>query len=136
MEIYRGKEGQHGYPWHTSLGAGASCLKRLALEVDDSYRDNFKSYCIVDSWFGSVKGVTAACAADNSDREFVVNVKTAHALYPKNFIQNALSGMPGGVHITLTAVHPTTGIKLVACGYKYNIKNTSFFLSTEGAVYD
>ena len=62
----------------------------------------------------------------NLDREFVVNVKAAHALYQKKFIKAALSGMPGGVHITLTAVHPTTGVKFVCCGYKYNMKAQVF----------
>jgi hypothetical protein len=41
--------------------------------------------------------------------------------------------MPGGVHIVLTAVHPTTKLKMVAVGYKYSRKNTSLFIASAGA---
>ena len=42
LEIYKGKEGQHTYPWHTELGAGTSCLKHISLQVEDSYVDGKK----------------------------------------------------------------------------------------------
>ena len=80
-----------------------------------------------------VKAVAAACSADNNRRELVCNVKTAHALFPKEFLKKSLEGMPGGVHIVLTAVHPTTKLKMVAVGYKYNRKNTSLFIASAGA---
>lgn len=133
LEIMKGKEGQKSYPWHKELGAGASCLKRLALGVDDSYKDSYKSYIIADSWFGSVKGVNETAMADGQKREVLCNVKTAHALFPKEYMMKALEGMPGGVHIVLKGTHPVSGLKLVAVGYKYNRKNTRLFVATEGA---
>jgi hypothetical protein len=71
--------------------------------------------------------------ADNLPRELVCNVKQANALFPSKFLHETLSGMPGGVHMVLTAIHPKSKQKLVAVGYKYNRKNTSLFIATDGA---
>ena len=82
-----------------------------------------------DSWFGSVKA--AAKIAENG-MHAVLQVKTATLLYPKQFIDDALSGAPGGVHIVLRGKHPN-GNTLVAVGYRYSSKKTLFFIMTEGA---
>ena len=79
-----------------------------------------------DSWFGSVK------AAAELDCEAVFQVKTAHALYPKKYIEKALEGGPGGIWIVMKGTH-TNGKALVAVGYMYSSRKTLFFIATEGA---
>ena len=44
-------------------------------------------------------------------------VKTGHALYPKDFITEALKDAPGGVHIVLHGRHPN-GKNLIAVGWR------------------
>ena len=82
-----------------------------------------------DSWFGSVK---AAAALAKEGFECVLQVKTGHALYPKEFITDALDKAPGGTHIVLKGCHPN-GNNLVAVGYRYSSRKTLFFIMTEGA---
>ena len=60
-------------------------------------------------------------------------VKTAHALYPKYFITEALTGAPGGAHIVLTAKDVKTGVDMVAVGYKYSAKTILHFIATADA---
>ena len=64
---------------------------------------------------------------------FIFNqVKTAHALYPKKIITDALENMPGGTHIVLTGMGPQ-GTPLMAIGYRYSSKSTLFFVCTQSA---
>ena len=53
-------------------------------------------------------------------RDAMFQVKNNKRLYPKNYIENALNGSPGGSSIVLTATDPDTNVNLVAVGYKYN----------------
>ena len=75
-----------------------------------------------DAWFGSVK---AAAALAEEGTEAVLQVKTGHSLFPKKFIEDALSGSPGGVHIVLRGRHPN-GKLLIALGYRYLSKKLYF----------
>ena len=71
-----------------------------------------------DSWFGSVK---AAAKLAGMGVESVMQVKQNSALYPKEYIENALTNSPGGVHIVLKGRHPE-GHNLIALGYRYSSK--------------
>ena len=82
-----------------------------------------------DAWFGSVK---AAASLAERGMEGVFQVKTAHSLYPKEYIEKLLKNAPGGVHVVLKGRHPN-GHTLVAVGYRYSSKKTLFFICTEGA---
>ena len=62
----------------------------------------------------------------------MLQVKTGHSLFPKKFIEHALEGSPGGVHIVLKGRHPS-GKVLIAIGYRYSSKKTLFFVMTENA---
>ena len=82
-----------------------------------------------DAWFGSVK---AAAAMAERGIECILQIKTGHSLYPKEFVQNALKDTPGGVHVVLKGRHPN-GHTLYAIGYRYLSKKTLFFIMTAGA---
>ena len=61
-----------------------------------------------------------------------MQVKTAHALFPKKIITDASENMPGGTHIVLTGVGPQ-GTPLMAIGYRYSSKSTLYFICTQNA---
>ena len=83
-----------------------------------------------DAWFGSVK--TVANIKEKTGMESVMQIKTNHSLFPKEFISDALEGGPGGVHIVLKGTHPN-GVKLIAIGYRYSSKTSLFFVISENA---
>ena len=62
--------------------------------------------------------------------EAIMQIKSNHGLYPKQFIPDALADGPGGSHIVLTATYPDE-VKFVAVGYRYNSKVTLFFVATK-----
>ena len=82
-----------------------------------------------DAWFGSVNS-----AANLAQRgiDGVMQVKTAHSMYPKDYIEKLLDGMPGGVHVVMRGRHPN-GHNLIAIGYRNSSKKTLFFIMTQGA---
>ena len=82
-----------------------------------------------DAWFGSVK---AAAALADKGIECIMQVKTGHTLFPKQYVEEALKDTPGGVHIVLKGNHPN-GHTLYAIGYCYSSKKTLFFIMTAGA---
>ena len=82
-----------------------------------------------DSWFGSVK---AAAALAEEGIEAVLQIKTGHSLFPKDFISKMLEGCPGGVHLVLKGRHPN-GATLYSLGYRYSSSKTLFFVMTDGA---
>ena len=129
IEIQKGKERMKEEKFYKELGAGASYVKRMALAVDDNVDNKYDGLFFGDTWFGSMKAaVQCAKAGKKSNREEIFVVKGLHALYPKKFIQDSLTGLPGGIHIVLEGVHPATGVKLITLGYKYSRKTTLFSL--------
>ena len=64
--------------------------------------------------------------------EAVLQVKTGHSLFPKDFIEKTLHGAPGGVHIVLKGKHPN-GHTLYAIGYRYSKSKTLLFVMTSKA---
>ena len=147
VEIQRGKIGMKKVPYHKELGAGASCVKRMASTVEDE-EDRMPVLLVGDAWFGSVRSVVnlaleaekappkdASSGSSSEERRNNKNnnninkhgifiVKTAHSLYPKHAITDLLNGAPGGSHVVLKATHTKTGTPLVAVGYKYSAKTT------------
>ena len=120
MEIQRGKVGMSTEKYNQHGGTTACCLRLLDEFVLPTKKEKFEG----DAWFGSVKAV--ALAAEKGHLA-MLQVKNNKALYPKDFINSTLSGMPGGVHIVLEATH-SNGTPLIALGYRYSKKTTLFFI--------
>ena len=59
---------------------------------------------------------------------FIGVIKTAHALYPKDYIQQLLDPLPASSRIVLQA--DFEGEALYAVGYKYNRKKVLLFVCT------
>jgi len=104
LEIQRGRHGTPLLEHWQELGATVACTLRL---------EGIKG----DAWFGSVKACLALYARGI---EPVFQVKTNHKLYPKQFIDDALHGMPSGVHIVLEGINAYTEETLYAVGYRYS----------------
>ena len=98
------------------------------MKVHESSGNSHRIIIKGDSWFGLVRAATALA---QHGIEGVLQVKTGHSLYPKEFITETLKGMPGGIHVVLKGNHD--GIDLVAIGYRYSSKKTLFFIMTENA---
>ena len=125
LKVQWDKDGMKGQKYNTEMGMMAGCCIRLAEEStfpDDvgSAKEGFKD----NVWFGSVN---AAVWAGLRGRKAVLQVKNNKSLFPKDFIEDALLGMPGGVHIVLVGTHHE--IPLVMLGYRYSTKTTFFWFS-------
>ena len=83
---------------------------------------------LFDSGFG---GLDMCVALAKQGLASIVHIKSAHALFPKVALDDALRGAPGGSHLEMETI--IDGIKFIAIGYKYNSKKTLFFLAPEGA---
>jgi hypothetical protein len=59
-------------------------------------------------------------------------IKTYHASYPKEFIEEALKDAPGGVFIALEGTLKDEA-PLVALGFRYSRKTIIFFVLTKNA---
>ena len=99
LKIQWGKDGMKGQMNNTEMGVMAGCCIRLAEEStfpDDmgSVKEGFEG----NAWFGSVN---APVQAGLRGRRVVLPIKNNESLFPKDFIEDALLGMPGGVHIVL-----------------------------------
>jgi len=130
LELCRGKEEMKEQKYHAEFGSTAATTCRIAEYVDQSYSDGVREIVKGDSWFGSVK-TTSEIKKRGMDGVF--QVKTATKLYPKAEIQAIMEDKPGGTHITLKGIHPESGVKLVALGYKYNCRTILYFVFTEDA---
>ena len=103
------------------IGSTTACCLQLSEECqfqdDDGKKEGFKG----DAWFSSAK---AAAEAGERGKKVVLQVKT-NGLYPKDYIDKALQGMPGCVWIVLKGNHPN-GQKLAAIVFRYSTKTTLF----------
>jgi hypothetical protein len=88
---------------------------------------------IGDSWFGSIPTAVSLKKKmpDGKRSGCIVNIKTAHARFPKAFLEARTKNWPGGTHLVMEGM--VDGVKLYAVGYKYYKKKTMCFLFTEGA---
>ena len=59
-------------------------------------------------------------------------MKTAHGLYPKDYLQETLRPLPAGSHLVLQATYE--GQDLLAIGYKYHSRKVLFFVATVASV--
>jgi len=82
-----------------------------------------------DAWFSSVQ---TAIEIGAHGGETVLQVKGNKGLYPKDFIEENLKDALGGVPVVLTGI-ASNGFQLIAVGYRYSVKTTSFFVMTENA---
>jgi hypothetical protein len=82
--------------YYSLIGATAGCTLRLAKETIAEDDESERHGVCGDTWFGSVK-----TASELATRRFecMLQVKQYHALYPKDFIEEALKDAPGGVAI-------------------------------------
>ena len=135
LEIQRGKDGMKNQSYHKELGATAACAKRITERVSQSHIDGNIETVKGDSWFGSVKAVVEICNVDENTafRNAVFQVKTNKKGFPKKFIEDKLSGLPGGSKIVLKGKDPEHGVPLVAVGYKYNGTKILHFIFNEPA---
>ena len=53
--------------------------------------------------------------------------------FPKEELERLLKDKAGGCHVVMKGKHPTTGVNLIAIGYKYNSKTTLCFVCTENS---
>lgn len=116
------------------LGATGARTLRMGVAADEVRKAEDPTapaavQCVLgDSWFASVK---PAVALFKKGKYFSGIVKTAHALYPKDWIMKKMSGKSRGTWCVLHT--QIDGCPLVAVGYRYNSKKTICFLSTRGA---
>ena len=64
-------------------------------------------------------------------KDSILQVKTAHSLFPKKYIESVTKDWPGGSHIVLKTEFK--GKTMYAVGYKYCSKKTLLFIFNEGA---
>ena len=88
----------------------------------------YKKILVFDSGFG---GLDMCVELAKLGLCALIHIKGAHALFPKEALDDALRGHPGGSHLEMETT--IKGIKFIAIGYKYNSKKTLFFLAPEGA---
>ena len=62
-----------------------------------------------------------------------MQVKTAHARYPKKFLEAKMKDYPGDTWTTLEGHAENEDCNLVAIGYKYNKKSVLQFVTTRGS---
>ncbi len=128
MEIQRGKEGMNYLPFNRQVGATAGCPIRALLGTIPPHETG-KFGIRADAWFGSVG---MANEIGIRGHEGVFQIKTYHASYPKEFIENTLKDAPGGVSIVLEGT-TRDEVQLVALGYRYSRKTILFFVLTKNA---
>jgi len=129
MEIQRGKDGMKNMQFNKEVGATAGCtLRSLLGSISD--KENFTKFGIRgDAWFGSVR---AANEVGIRGHEGVFQIKTYHASYPKEFIEEALKDAPGGIFVALEGTTKDE-VQLIALGYRYSRKTILFFILTKNA---
>ena len=85
-----------------------------------------------DSWFDSVKSMMKIKMVLPKEKEAFFQIKTAHRLFHKHYIEELLNKEPGGTSVKLqTAV--VEGVSLIALGYKYQKNQTMHFIMSQNA---
>jgi len=64
--------------------------------------------------------------------EGVFQIKTYHASYPKEFIEEALKDAPGGIFVAFEGTTKDE-VQLIALGFRYSRKTILFFVLTKNA---
>jgi hypothetical protein len=127
MEIQHGKEGMKSKQFNQEVGATAGCTLQSLLGTIP-IQETVKKFGIRgDAWFGSMR---AANEVSLRGHEGVFQIKTYHATYPKDFIEEALNDAPGGIFIALEGATKEE-VGLVALGYRYSRKTILYFVLTK-----
>jgi len=129
MEIQRGKEGMKSAQFNDRVGATGGCTLRLLLNTIPEEERGIKYGIRGDAWFGSVNTANEIALRGH---EGVFQVKQYHALFPKDYIEEALKDAPGGVHIVLKGTTKDE-VNLIALGYRYSRKTILHFVLTENS---
>ena len=93
--------------------------------------DAGRDLVIGDSWFGSVATTDCLLNKMRYGKDSILQVKTAHSLFPKKYIESVTKDWPGGSHIVLKTEFK--GKTMYAVGYKYCSKKTLLFIFNKGA---
>jgi hypothetical protein len=125
LEIQHSKNKTPNLKYNNDLGAMMGVCLHLIQTSEP--KDDVKECITGDAWFGSAR----ACAAlVKKGYKAFLQIKGNIFLYPKDFIEDAMTGMPGGMEIVIKGKHPNE-VPLVAVGYRYSSKMTLFFRVTE-----
>ena len=68
VEIQKGKVTMKDKKYYQELGAGASCVKRIALATDEN-DPAFPPILVADAWFGSVKSVVEVARSEGREED-------------------------------------------------------------------
>ena len=112
----------------TRVRLSRSAIEAATIATATSPGSKYKKILIFDSGFG---GLDMCVELAKLGLCALIHIKGAHALFPKEALDDALRGHPGGSHLEMEMT--IEGIKFIAIGYKYNSKKTLFFLAPEGA---
>jgi hypothetical protein len=86
MELCEGKDNMKSRLFHTKLGGTTACAVHMSQGTCQTDLDNKIEVVKGDLWFGSVKTVLSIKEHCPKCKESVFQVKTAHKLFPKQFI--------------------------------------------------
>ena len=115
------------------LGVSTKVSLRLAEPCMKAHTNTAsKAIFLGDSWFGNVP--TVVNMKNKLNAHFIGVVKTGHKRYPKKWIETTMQDWPSGTHIVLES-QDIDGQTVIAMGYKYNTRNTIFFISSKGAAH-
>jgi hypothetical protein len=129
MEIQRGKEGKKSQKFNIDIGATAGCTLRLLLNKIPQEKEGVRHCIRVDAWFGSFHTANEVALMGHDG---IFQIKQYHALFPKDYIEEALKQAPGSIHILLDGMIQDE-VKVIALGYRYSQKTVLHFVLTEMA---
>lgn len=112
----------------TRIRLSRTIIEEATIATATSQGSKYQKILIFDSGFG---GLDMCAELAKLGLCALIHIKGAHALFPKEALDDALRGHPGGSHLEMETT--IGGIKFIAIGYKYNSKKTLFFLAPEGA---
>jgi hypothetical protein len=133
LEIQKGKMPMRQAEFCNTMQGTAACSMRLAKYTERKQEDEeessgvSKNLWLGDSWFASVTTAVEAAKYGN----FIGVIKTNHSLSPRKWVEEKMSGWPGGSHLVLEAT--VDGVDLLVIGYKYNKRKVLTFVATKGA---
>ena len=91
-----------------------------------------KAIFLGDNCFGNVP--TVDNLKNKLGAHFIGVVKTGHKRYTKKWIETTMKYFPSGTHIVLES-EKINGQIVIEIGYKYNTRNTIYFIVSKGAAH-
>jgi len=129
MEMQQGKEGMKSQKFNKEIGATAGCTLQLLLNTTPQEKEGVRHCIRVDAWFGSFHTANEVALMGHDG---IFQIKQYHALFPKDYIEEALKQAPGSIHILLDGMIQDE-VKVIALGYRYSQKTVLHFVLTEMA---